>query len=69
MQVTLGDIYRKIMEKYAYYRARPKETAWKNSIRHNLTVHDCFVKIDRDKSKNETGKGGFWIVDEVCTVV
>lgn len=63
-QVTLGEIYTKIMEKYAYYRMRPKETAWKNSIRHNLTVHDCFVKINRDKSKNETGKGGFWTVDE-----
>eukprot|EP00035_Acanthoeca_spectabilis_P034695 m.30512 g.30512 ORF g.30512 m.30512 type:complete len:357 (+) comp6803_c0_seq1:24-1094(+) len=63
-KVTLGEIYTKIMEKYAYYRMRPKETAWKNSIRHNLTVHDCFVKINRDKSKNETGKGGFWTVDE-----
>jgi hypothetical protein len=64
LQVTLGEIYDKIKEKYAYYKQRPKETAWKNSIRHNLTVHDCFVKILRDKSKNETGKGGFWTVDE-----
>eukprot|EP00041_Stephanoeca_diplocostata_P037425 m.1417038 g.1417038 ORF g.1417038 m.1417038 type:complete len:185 (-) comp25032_c2_seq2:232-786(-) len=44
-KVTLGEIYANIMKKYAYYRARPNETAWKNSIRHNLTVHDCFVKV------------------------
>jgi len=64
-KVTLMEIYVEIAKKYAYYRARNTETGWKNSIRHNLTVHDCFVKVNRDKDKGEqAGKGGFWSIDE-----
>eukprot|EP00040_Diaphanoeca_grandis_P031344 m.187411 g.187411 ORF g.187411 m.187411 type:complete len:367 (-) comp32305_c0_seq1:567-1667(-) len=63
-KVTLMEVYVEIANKYAYYRARNTETGWKNSIRHNLTVHDCFVKVNRNKDKGENGKGGFWTVDE-----
>jgi hypothetical protein len=45
MQITLGDIYIQIMQDYAYYRARSSVTAWKNSIRHNLTMHKSFIKV------------------------
>jgi len=62
VKITLGEIYIQIMQDYAYYRARSKVTAWKNSIRHNLTMHKSFIKVAREHG--DSGKGGYWRVDE-----
>lgn len=41
---------------FAYFR---RNTAtWKNAVRHNLSLHKCFVRV-------ENVKGAVWTVDEV----
>jgi len=61
-RVQLTEIYTNIIDQWAYYAARPRESGWKNSIRHNLTVSKCFSKVAR--TDGDTGKGGYWQINE-----
>lgn len=55
-KVTLGEIYTFVKSNFMYYRTH--DNGWKNSIRHNLTQHKCFSKVQRNDE--HPGKGGYW---------
>ncbi|XP_069142739.1 forkhead box protein P1-like isoform X3 [Argopecten irradians] len=55
-QLTLNEIYQWFQNTFAYFRRN--EATWKNAVRHNLSLHKCFMRV-------ENVKGAVWTVDEV----
>ena len=55
-KLVLSEIYQWILDNYAYFRSRGP--GWRNSIRHNLSLNDCFVKSGRSAN----GKGHYWAI-------
>ncbi|KAK3544786.1 hypothetical protein QTP86_027481, partial [Hemibagrus guttatus] len=56
MQLTLNEIYSWFTRTFAYFRRNA--ATWKNAVRHNLSLHKCFVRV-------ENVKGAVWTVDEM----
>ena len=60
-RLLLHEIYEAIMKAYPYYQHQSKD-CWKNSIRHCLSLNNCFVK----QGKCHNGKGNYWAVHPAC---
>ncbi|GAA5871872.1 hypothetical protein JCM3774_000712 [Rhodotorula dairenensis] len=58
LRMALADIYSWIMQKYPYFRK--EDSGWQNSIRHNLSLNQCFIKTQR--GPQNPGKGCLWAI-------
>ncbi|KAL6298648.1 hypothetical protein BKA93DRAFT_743792, partial [Sparassis latifolia] len=61
MRLTLQEIYDALQERFKWFEDNQSETAWKNSIRHQLSLNKLFRRVARPIT--EPGKGSYWVVD------
>ena len=59
-KMILGDIYSYISDKFPYYNNSSR--SWRNSVRHNLSLNECFVKAGRASN----AKGFYWGIHPAC---
>ncbi|CRL08026.1 CLUMA_CG020893, isoform A [Clunio marinus] len=64
-QLTLNEIYNWFQNTFCYFRrnaatwkVKKKLPGWENAVRHNLSLHKCFMRV-------ENVKGAVWTVDEI----
>jgi hypothetical protein len=59
--MQLHEIYNYMEAKYQYF-AKNINKSWRNSVRHNLSLNECFVKAGRGSN----GKGNYWRIHPLC---
>ncbi|XP_026316798.1 forkhead box protein F2-like isoform X2 [Hyposmocoma kahamanoa] len=58
-RLTLSEIYAFLQQQFPFFRSAYQ--GWKNSVRHNLSLNECFVKLP--KGLGRPGKGHYWTID------
>uniref|UniRef100_A0A0L8GWM5 Fork-head domain-containing protein n=1 Tax=Octopus bimaculoides TaxID=37653 RepID=A0A0L8GWM5_OCTBM len=56
---TLSEIYQFLQQRFPFFRGTYQ--GWKNSVRHNLSLNECFIKLP--KGLGRPGKGHYWTID------
>ena len=59
-KLVLADIYQYILDNFPYFRQCGP--GWRNSIRHNLSLNDCFIKAGLAAN----GKVHYWAIHTAC---
>nr|XP_033785244.1 forkhead box protein Q1 [Geotrypetes seraphini] len=59
-RLTLAEINEYLMGRFPFFRG--PYTGWRNSVRHNLSLNDCFVKVLRDPAR-PWGKDNYWMLN------
>jgi hypothetical protein len=56
-KILLNEIYDWVIQNFPYYQHRT-DKSWRNSIRHNLSLNECFIKV----GKAGNGRGYYWSI-------
>ncbi|XP_014677554.1 PREDICTED: forkhead box protein Q1-like [Priapulus caudatus] len=59
-KLTLSGIHRALENMFPFFKC--EYSGWKDSVRHNLSLNKCFVKVLKDESR-PNGKGNHWTVN------
>ncbi|XP_038244999.1 forkhead box protein Q1 [Dermochelys coriacea] len=59
-RLTLAEINDYLMGRFPFFRGA--YTGWRNSVRHNLSLNDCFLKVLRDPAR-PWGKDNYWMLN------
>merc|ERR1719427_684687 len=59
-KLTLSEIYNYLQSNFEFFRGSYQ--GWKNSVRHNLSLNECFIKLP--KGLGRPGKGHYWTIDQ-----
>ncbi|MEE6508006.1 hypothetical protein FKM82_018208 [Ascaphus truei] len=51
-KATTQEIYAYIIGKYPYYRSKNEPHNWQNTVRHNLSVQQCFFRVMPRENEN-----------------
>ncbi|KAF2348013.1 Fork head domain [Trinorchestia longiramus] len=64
-RLTLSEIYSFLQQRFSFFRG--SYMGWKNSVRHNLSLNECFIKLP--KSMGRPGKGHYWAIDPTAELM